>query len=618
MALALRDLLQANGITTYMTRTTDTYVGLSARADYANSKGADRFASIHANAGGGTGIETYCMEGATSSSTGWKMASAIQDQMLAVWPLPNRGVKTANYAVLRETSMAATLSELAFIDKCSPDADYLGSDAHRAEAACAHLKAITGHLGLSGACSTSASTQGTAKGAVFEEKGSGTDDMSTRLPGAKVTVKESGATADATGAEALFTFDLEAGSYTLEASLDGYETSSVACVVTANETKWCSIGLTKAVPPANEDAGPEDAGGSEQDAGIDVDLSGSDAGLDVEAEEAGTSSVAPDFWTQDDEGGCGCRTASSRRSGWAGGWALLGLALFVLRRKRSRGIAGVAVGMIVLGCNQPSTHSEPERATFQPVGTTPDPDESGPRLVSPHRLLGPGYLLPAMSPDGEWVALTRPGLDRLWVASVSDGSLGELSRASRSGYLPVWSPDSAAIAHRDGTGVPSVFVDLQARRTASFLTESVVSTRQTDDDHIVVHAGGRDRVVDEGKDKYFGPVVSQDGTWVAYTGITLGIHAYHVRRGVTVQLGQGTHPSLSADGRWLAYEKTDDDGERLIAGDLYVCDLEDPDYPVFNLTGTPQVIERTPTLSSDGRRIAYTTADGLYVATVER
>ena len=40
--------------TTFLTRSDDTFVELSARASYANSKGADRFMSIHSNAFAGT------------------------------------------------------------------------------------------------------------------------------------------------------------------------------------------------------------------------------------------------------------------------------------------------------------------------------------------------------------------------------------------------------------------------------------------------------------------------------------------------------------------------------------------------------------------------------------
>ena len=45
----IRDLLKAAGHTVYLTRETDKDVGLSERANYANSKGVDSFASIHIN-----------------------------------------------------------------------------------------------------------------------------------------------------------------------------------------------------------------------------------------------------------------------------------------------------------------------------------------------------------------------------------------------------------------------------------------------------------------------------------------------------------------------------------------------------------------------------------------
>lgn len=610
----LRDLLEANGITTYMTRTNDSFVGLTERAAYANAKGVDRFASVHSNAGGGTGIETFCMEGSTSSTNGWKMASAIQTQMLAVWPLPDRGVKTANFAVLRETAMPATLSELAFIDKCSPDAEYLGDDGHRDAAACAHLKAITSHLGLAGTCSTSPSTQGTATGVVFEDKGSGTDDMSTLLPGATVAVQ--GGPSTTVGADAVFTFDLEAGTYTIEATLQGYDATTVSCAVAANDTKWCSIGLTKSAP--GQDAGAPMMDAAVEDTGTgfpSVDDAGTtDAGT-IDAGASSPSGAA--FWEQDEEGGCGCSTVPSKRSSLLGVSLLAGLLILLARRRR----LGLAVASLALvGCSQESEPDPaPTRARFQPVGvTTPSQAEGGVRLENPERLLAPGYLFPTMSPDGRWVAVTRAGLEGLWVASSDGGSLTQLSHARRAGYLPVWRRDSDAIGLRAGTRKISAFTDLQGREAGPFAVADGVSAWQTEDDHIVVRRNGQEHVVDEDKDKYFAPVVSHDGAWVAYTGITLGIHLYSVDRGITVQLGRGTHPSLSADGRWLAFERTDDDGERLIASDLYVCDLTDPAFPVFNVTRTPDEVERTPSLSGDGGRIAYVKQDGVYVATLGR
>ena len=125
--------------TTFLTRSDDTFVELSARASYANSKGADRFMSIHSNAFGdasANGTETFSY---TGTGEGAALRNLVQDEMIKAWGLTNRGNKTANFAVLRETSMPAELHELAFITN-STDAQKLASEAERQKAAEAHLR----------------------------------------------------------------------------------------------------------------------------------------------------------------------------------------------------------------------------------------------------------------------------------------------------------------------------------------------------------------------------------------------------------------------------------------------------------------------------------------------
>jgi MYXO-CTERM domain-containing protein len=130
-----------------MTRDSDVAVGLSARAAYANAQGADRFMSIHSNAfadPSAHGTETFSYtEGGQSAP----LRNLVQDEMIKAWGLTNRGNKTANFAVLRETSMPAVLHELAFITNTT-DVLKLASATERQKAAEAHLKAIQRHYGL--------------------------------------------------------------------------------------------------------------------------------------------------------------------------------------------------------------------------------------------------------------------------------------------------------------------------------------------------------------------------------------------------------------------------------------------------------------------------------------
>lgn len=81
-----------------------------------NAWGADLFVSIHCNAGGGTGTETFH---AGLSAESKRLAELIQKQIVNSLPVVNRGVKIANHFVTKYTDCPAVLVETAFID--SPD-----------------------------------------------------------------------------------------------------------------------------------------------------------------------------------------------------------------------------------------------------------------------------------------------------------------------------------------------------------------------------------------------------------------------------------------------------------------------------------------------------------------
>ena len=122
IGLILRDMLISSGQTVKMSREniTDTISqslsgSLAARYNGANSWGADLFISIHCNAENtkAYGCETYYC---TGSSSGAELAKVVQNHLPAETGRYNRGVKAANFAVIKYTNMPAILVETAFID----------------------------------------------------------------------------------------------------------------------------------------------------------------------------------------------------------------------------------------------------------------------------------------------------------------------------------------------------------------------------------------------------------------------------------------------------------------------------------------------------------------------
>ena len=81
------------------------------------------------------------------NTSAW-LRNQVQYRMLAAWGLTNRGNKAATFYVLAYTTMEATLTVLAFIDTCSPDAARTGNAGYQDSAATAHMYALQNHYGL--------------------------------------------------------------------------------------------------------------------------------------------------------------------------------------------------------------------------------------------------------------------------------------------------------------------------------------------------------------------------------------------------------------------------------------------------------------------------------------
>ena len=115
--------LKEMGYKTILTRDLDIYVPLDTRAEIANSTDADLFVSIHYNfspSEEAEGIEVYYYK-EEKTPPSWRIAQSkelgqeVLKKIVKSTGAESRGVKQANFAVVRQTKMPAILIEAGFL-----------------------------------------------------------------------------------------------------------------------------------------------------------------------------------------------------------------------------------------------------------------------------------------------------------------------------------------------------------------------------------------------------------------------------------------------------------------------------------------------------------------------
>lgn len=131
-------------VTVYFAHSDKRDVPLKDRTDNANDKNVDAYVSIHANAYGtgwnsANGIETFVY--ISKPKEALELAAHIQNHLIRETGRDNRGVKTADFHVLRETDMTAILVEAGFMTN-KEEATLLKSSSYRKKVATAIVKGL--------------------------------------------------------------------------------------------------------------------------------------------------------------------------------------------------------------------------------------------------------------------------------------------------------------------------------------------------------------------------------------------------------------------------------------------------------------------------------------------
>ncbi len=453
--------------------------------------------------------------------------------------------------------------------------------------------------------------KGTLLGAIFEEQGSGTADMSIRLPGA--SVKAMGALGTefvvTDGEWGLYDMSLPPGVYEVTAALDGYWPNVRLCSVAANTETWCSLGLW-----TEDEQPPEDPTPGYGGAPVNGDVGGDDT-PPWDPEQEDPENPNPDLPQPEDpgtgwevpegdigtgtEGGC-----TTTPTGTGAGTLLLLLVaagLLTARRKPLGAIVACATLLVF-----PAALAE---------------EGDGRNVVDIHAVTdGGGHEQPVWSPDGARLAFAGERFSKVLVVSADGGPTRLLAEGVSVGYEPVWSPDSGAVEHRHqgqrSCAVPVSSVTLERTRGPAPAHRHAGQWVRVRDDQVHLRSGRTERRISRAGDRYCCTATAPDGGAVAFMGLTSGIHVHDVATGRTVALGAGAHPRFSADGTRLVFDRCVDDGDVLTTCTLWMADLTVATPTLHEIRGV-HPMARHPALSPDGTHIAYDTDGRIWVGRLE-
>lgn len=151
ISLAIKQRLESQytDVKVLLSRSADTDMTLKERTDKANKAGASILISVHCNAGGGEGgFESYRYTGASAIS------KSLQDILhktivmeLKPYGVTDRGKKSKNLHMVRESKLPAVLTENLFVDVAS-DANKLKRQEVVEAIIQGHVKGIAQYFGL--------------------------------------------------------------------------------------------------------------------------------------------------------------------------------------------------------------------------------------------------------------------------------------------------------------------------------------------------------------------------------------------------------------------------------------------------------------------------------------
>lgn len=219
------------------------------------------------------------------------------------------------------------------------------------------------------------------------------------------------------------------------------------------------------------------------------------------------------------------------------------------------------------------------------------------------------FISPRWSPDGLQMLVTRPGFSGVFLISASGGEPVHLAEGNA--FKAEWTADGKVRIPGEDGKVRTYNADgtLESTEEAGSSNETVYA--ENDTVYYRPEPGAAPIPLTGGEDRYFNPVVSPDGRYVLYQGLTSGLYmAPTDQSSPPVYLGAGNHPCWLPDSSGFLYDVTTDDGHNLTGGTIYYSDTGLTERTP--LTDGSGPISQMPTIGPDGQSVAFEAGGSIY------
>jgi len=262
---------------------------------------------------------------------------------------------------------------------------------------------------------------------------------------------------------------------------------------------------------------------------------------------------------------------------------------------------------------------------------------------------GSFYMAPQFSPDGRYLAFTNSSYKGINVKDLETGEIQRITDEDAAGFGFEWSPDSKSIVTRVAkfentkrlnavklfevqTGIEKTLIDFKtfmpglprwnadgtkvylfdgrdlSVKEAGSIPSKIKSDRKivyTKDDQIFIGESLNqfNSIKPFNNQQYLNVNVSPDGAKVAFEVYGGNLYVMNTDGTGLIDYGKGYRPQWSADGKYITYMVTEDDGHAYTSSEIFIADVNSGQK--IQLTDTDGLLEMSPSWSPDGKAIVY-------------